>query len=233
MIYSRLSVLCGLIFLFLGSSANAQVFQLTFEGLKNNEEVRDFYNAGTGSLGSSGPNYGVSFNNNALALIDSDATGGTGNIANEPSPNTVINWGAGASVVMNVPSGFNTGFSFYYSSSAPVTVTLYDGMNASGTILATINLTAQHNANGCSGDPNGAYCNWSQAGASFSGTVRSVDFSGGVVNTAYDNITFGNSTPTVPAPAQSIPTLSEWGILILTGLMSAVAFRAYQRRAYS
>lgn len=56
-------------------TSSATVVTLTFEGLRDQESILDFYNGGTGSLGSAGTNYGVDFAGNTLALIDSD-TGG-------------------------------------------------------------------------------------------------------------------------------------------------------------
>ena len=41
------------------STANAAIIYLDFEGLRDFEAVGDFYNGGTGSLGSSGTNYGA------------------------------------------------------------------------------------------------------------------------------------------------------------------------------
>lgn len=211
----------------LSTQAAAAVFQLTFEGLQNQEQVQEFYNGGTGSLGSSGPNYGVSFSSSGLALIDSDA-GGSGSFANEPSASTIVFWQAGPSVVMNVAAGFTTGFSFYYSSSTAATVTVYDGLNATGNVLATINLSAQHTS-ACTGDPSGTYCNWDQAGASFSGTARSVDFSGTAGQTGYDNITFGSATPN--ASVESVPTLSESGLILLAMTVGVLGFTYQRRRA--
>jgi len=77
---------------------------LDFEGLKNLEQVKDFYNGGTGSEGSQGKDYGISFSAPTLAIIDSDA-GGTGNFANEPSPNTIIFFLDDDKVIMNVKMG--------------------------------------------------------------------------------------------------------------------------------
>ena len=91
---------------------------LTFEGLQNLEFVEQFYNGGTGSLGSSGANFGVGFGPDTLAGIDAEA-GGSGNFANEPSPDTIAVFLTGPGVVMNVAAGFTTGFSFYYTSAGP------------------------------------------------------------------------------------------------------------------
>ena len=145
------------------AGASPVALVLTFEGLKDIENILDFYNGGTGSLGSSGPNYGVSFGPSALAIIDSDAGGG-GNFANEPSPDTIAFWLSGASLVMNVAAGFDTGFSFFYSSSTAATITVYDGLNATGNVLGQLNLIAQYRDNNCTGDPFGAFCNWSPIG---------------------------------------------------------------------
>lgn len=176
---------------------------LTFEGLQNEEAILEFYNGGAGSLGSSGPNYGISFGPSALALIDSDA-GGNGNFANEPSPDTIAFWLTGTSLVMNAAAGFDTGFSFYYSSSTSATVSVYDGLGATGNLLAQINLIAQGNSNNCAGDPTGYFCNWDPIGVAFAGLAKSVDFSGTANQTGYDNITLGSDIPgngQIPEPS--------------------------------
>ena len=188
----RIIVLLSFLLIF-ARSASAEVYKLTFEGLKDNEEILEFYNGGTGSQGSSGPNYGISFSANALALIESSA-GGSGNFSNPPSEHTVAFWLEGTSAVMNVPAGFNTGFSFYYSSNFAASVIVYDDVNGTGNVLATIPIESQRQGDGCS-DSN--YCNWSVAGASFIGTAKSVSFGGTADYTVYDDITFGTSDPDI------------------------------------
>ena len=112
-----------------------------------------------GSLGSTGPNVGVEFGSGALAIIDADA-GGDASIANEPSPDTVAWFQDPDAAVMNVAAGFTTGLSFFYSAPAARSVTVYDGLDATGNVLGTLRLAGNHSANGCVGDPNGFYCNW-------------------------------------------------------------------------
>ena len=69
----------------LSSPAAAVPLVLTFEGLQNTEHVNQFYNGGTGSLGSGpGTNFGIQFSN-AVAFIDSDA-GGRAISAASPRP---------------------------------------------------------------------------------------------------------------------------------------------------
>lgn len=225
------SIRAGLVLVFgmFCMSAYAAVTQLTFEGLQTNESVLNFYNGGTGSMGSAGPNLGVAFDSSALAIIDSDAAGGSANIANEPSPSTVVYWVSGTSFTMNVAAGFDTGYAFFYSSSVPVTATIYDGLNGTGTVLGTVNGPAQHNGNSCVGDPNGVFCNWTELGVAFSGVARSVVYTGVANQTAFDNITFGSASATAPS-AQSIPTLSEWGLFILSALIALGAVFGMRRR---
>ncbi len=183
------------------ASLSAQITTLTFEGLGNLEPVLNFYNGGLGGSGSGpGVNYGVSFSPDALAIIDSDAPGGTGNFGGEPSPSTVLFFLA-SSAVMNYPTGFDTGFSFYYSSVFnPVSVSVYDGINKTGNLLATIPLAVTSSDGG---DPSGSFSPFFPVGVSFSGTARSVDFGGAANQVGFDNITFGSAVPTgvVPEPS--------------------------------
>jgi hypothetical protein len=183
--------------------ADAAVVSLGFEGLKDMEQILNFYNGGTGSLGSAGPNYGISFGPDSLALIDFD-NGGNGNFANEPTPNTVAFFLTGPGNLMNVAAGFDTGFSFYYSSSQAGSVTVFDGLNGTGTQLAQINLGVNFQNNNCTGDPTGMYCNWDPIGVSFAGTAKSVLFAGTANQVGFDNITLGSNTPrlvSVPEPS--------------------------------
>ena len=142
--------------------------------------------------------------------------GGSGNFANEPSPNTIMFFLDADSGVMNMAAGFTGGFSFFYTSSTAASVNVYDGLNATGSLLGAISLAAQYNSGGCAGDPNGGFCNWSAGGVSFGGTAMSIDFGGTANQTGYDNITFGSATPVgvVPEPetyAMLLAGLGLWG----------------------
>ena len=183
-------------------AASAAVVTLDFEGIANFGFVGNYYNGAPGG----GTNYGASFSANAQALVDADAGGG-GNFANEPSANTIMFFLGGDSAILNFAAGFDTGFSFFYSSLGPATVTVHAGLNGTGAVLTTISILGQFNGNGCVGDPNGEFCNWTAAGGSFSGIAKSISFGGAPDQTGFDNITFGSSTPGsgpgtgVPEPA--------------------------------
>ena len=202
----------------------AGALSLDFEGLKNQEDVLEFYNGGVGSIGSSGVDYGISFTAGAQALIDSDVVGPTGgDFANEPTGDTVAFWLTGSDLLMNVAGGFDTGFSFFYSSSTVATVTVFDALDGGGNSLGTIDLLAQHNI-GCEGDPTGVFCNWTAGGVAFTGTALSVSFSGTANFTAYDNITFGSD---IPQGARVPVSAAAW--LFGSGLLGLLAVARRKR----
>ncbi|MDG3005337.1 hypothetical protein [Paludisphaera mucosa] len=164
---------------------------LTFEGLQDLEPIANYYNGGMGGNGSGpGPNYGVTFSGNALALTDADS-GGSGNFGGEPSsPNTAFFLTGGGALTMNVPAGFERGFSFYYSAvNLPGSIQVYDGVGGTGNVLATLVLPVTP-FNGAP-DPNGVYSPLVPLTVEFAGTAKSVDFGGTANQIGFDNITLG------------------------------------------
>lgn len=224
-INSRIFVfICG----WLATPIFAQVIVLDFEGAGNSAQLLGFYNGGADSRGLSGTNYGIQFGSNALALRDKDV-GGSGNFANEPSPDTVMFFMTG-SAILNYEPGFDTGFSFFYSAKYAASVRVYDNLNGSGNLLASIDLLPQYTEN-CTGDPTGTYCNWTPIGASFDGIAKSVDFGGTVLHTGYDNVTFGSVIPggaeqkfALQTLAMPLPEPATWALLTL-GLMGLSSFQ--------
>jgi hypothetical protein len=194
-----------------GVPAKADPVVLTFEGVGNLNAIGDFYNGGAGG------NLGISFAANSLAVVSS-LDGGSGNIANTPSGDTAAFFLNGTGDLMNVAAGFSNGFSFFYSSvTVPGQVTVWSGLNGTGTLLATLDLAP---TGFCSPGPN--YCNWQAIGVSFNGIAESVNFSGTANQIAFDNITIGSATagggPTAtPEPATIV--------LLAIGSAGAVALR--------
>jgi len=179
-------------------AASASPVVLTFEGIADETAVGNFYSG-----------LGVTFSPDTLALVDQDA-GGTGNFANEPTPNTIMFFLNSNNAVLNYAAGFTTGFSFYYTSSTAATINVYDDVDAGGNLLASINISAQYTDN-CSGDPTGGFCNFTPVGVAFSGTAKSIDFGGTANQTGYDNITFGSDTPGTGSGA---PEPATWALMI-------------------
>jgi hypothetical protein len=219
-------VFAGLVSLLLvAAAAQASVIVLTFEGLEELEPIGQYYNGGFGGFGSGpGPNYGIEFGSSALALIDRDA-GGSGRFANEPSPSTVAFFPSGPGVVMNVPGGFTTGFSFFYTSNFPGTVTVWDGLDGAGNLLASLNFPALES--NCGGDPSGDFNCWSAVGVAFSGVAKSVNFGGTRNQVSFDNITLGSRDP-----GGEIPEPGSMGLLA-SGLVAVWLRRRAVRRSSS
>ena len=114
---------------------------------------------------------------------------------------------SGPSTFMDIPAGFTTGFSFNYTE--PNTpggfVTVWDGLDGTGTMLAMINLSLT--PSNCPGY-SAAYCPFFPIGVGFAGTAKSIEF-GGVANfVVFDDVTFGSVTPGVPEP-------STWALMML------------------
>jgi len=207
--------------------AHAAAVTMTFEGLQDQEPIGNYYNGGTGGFGSGpGPNYGVSFGSDSLAVI-SELQGGSGNFEGAPSGKTVAFFLSGPGDVMNVAAGFNTGFSFYYSAVVyPGDVTVWSGLNGTGTELADLNLPVTPSGGpGCSGAT--SYCPWVPAGVTFSGTAESAVFSGTANYIAFDNITLGSATPGAPGP---VPGTGLAGLVLLAAAGAAARARGLMAR---
>lgn len=211
----------------LAAPAHAAVEVLDFAGLNGNaqESPLDYYNGGAGSLGSTGgPNYGVSFGADALSC--SGQPGGTCNTAlipGGPGANTLF-FLTGPGDVMNVAAGFTTGFSFYYAAAfEPGVVTVWSGLNGSGTLLATIDLAVTGDGSAVPGCESTNFCPYTPIGVTFAGTAESVNFSGTANQIGFADITLGSSTAgAVPEPS---------GVaLMLAGLGAVGAVRRRQRR---
>ena len=171
---------------------------MTFEGLADSELVAAFYAGGTGGNGSGpGSNYGVAFGGPVNAFIDADS-GGTGNFGGEPSPSTTI--GFQPFSYMNVAAGFFNSLSFYYSNpNGDTSISVYAGLNGTGSVLATLFLP--RTAFQGQMDPTGNLSPLVFASVAFAGTARSVDFSPLSFSAYVDDVSIETSPQVVPEPA--------------------------------
>ncbi|MBS0631912.1 MAG: PEP-CTERM sorting domain-containing protein [Verrucomicrobia bacterium] len=191
------------------SGARAQVTVLSFEGLTDMTDVRDYYNGGAGG------NLGISFLTGALAVV-SDQSGGTGNFDAGSSGSNVIAFVNSQSATMNVISGFSTGFSFYYAAFGPGSVAVYSGPDATGTVLGTFTLARTVFGSRILG--------WEMTGVSFAGTAYSVSFGGAAGSIGFDDITIGSATPGAPVPEPATYAL-------VAGVMALAGTVVWRRRA--
>ena len=91
--------------------AYAKGVLLDFEGIGDLVPIQNFYNGGAAGNGVVGPDFDVTFFGNALALVDADS-GGSGNFANEPTPDSVMFRLSDKDAHMNCAPGF-TQFSLH------------------------------------------------------------------------------------------------------------------------
>lgn len=204
--------------------ASASVFMLDFEGIPGYfPAIGNFYNGGGGT------NYGVSFGPSAQAWHRSEFPGLW---SNEPSPSGALVFGGNLNLddaYLNYEAGFTTGFSFFYTSFGTSAVTVYDGLNGTGNVLATMNLNSQFDS-GCA--PAGTFCNWTNAGLSFAGTALSVRFDPNGSNgnlQGFDNVTFGSAVALESPSVAPVPEPETYA-LMLTGL-GLMGFMARRRKA--
>jgi len=162
---------------------------LGFEGAGDYSLIGEFYNGGTSESGATGTNYGISFGPDALALAN---TADFTYYSNAPTAGAVMA-AVGAASALNVVAGFTGEASFFYSSSAATTVSIFSGLNGTGSLLGTFNLAA----NAQSGCSDTAFCHWDQASLSFAGVAQSIEFGTAAGLAGFDNV----SIAPVPLPA--------------------------------
>ncbi|PZN84479.1 MAG: hypothetical protein DM484_02760 [Candidatus Methylumidiphilus alinenensis] len=211
----------------MASTSQADTISLTFEGLQDFEPINTYYDGGSGGFGSTGgSNYGITFGSDSLAII-SGADGGAGNFSGSPTMPTIAFFLNGPGDVLDKASGFANGFSFYYSAVIyPGTVTVWSGLDGTGTQLASLYLPVT--PGGGAGCSYGSYCPWVAAGITFQGIAESALFSGTANYIGFDNITLGSDTPTPGPTPTPIPAA-----VYLVGSALAGVFGFSRRKASS
>ena len=229
----------------MSTSSMASVIVLDFEGFPSSATDADMYNIPdlvneggnifaayySNAVGDyynnvGGPNYGISFTNN-FKLFEA------GSYSNNPTPGKVLYYEPGTTTaIMNVAPGFNTGFSLYYAASSGSTIKVYDGLNATGNELASLDLKVTPNS-----DPDfNPWDGWDSVGVGFNGTAKSVKFRDTGKSdprnlVLFDNITLGSITPS-PDPAGSTTPAPEPASMLLlgTGLAGLLGARKVKKK---
>jgi len=201
-------------------SASAAPVTLDFEGIGNLKHIGSFYNGGAGG------DLGVEFGASAESLVSANA-GGVGNFANQPSGSTIafFDWYSN-SMSMNVANGFLNAFSFSYTSLYfPGVVSIWDGVNGTGTLLGIAALPTL--SGNCGGGAPGDFNCWSAIAVNFAGTARSVKWSGvgnflGIDDVKFNTVDANPASP-VPEPASIV--------LLGTGIGVAALRRRFAKRS--
>jgi len=196
----------ALAFMTVAASSQAAPITLNFEGIANYPSgtgvlIDQYYNGGTASNGASGTNYGVSFSSGATLLCLNTSASYCSNTskggAGVPGSEFYAMYFPNQNPFMNVAAGFDTGFSFSYSSpySSGQTVNIYSGLDGTGTLLASLALPlTPTGTDACRTIGGGAaYCPFEDISVAFAGIARSVQFSGTVNASVFDDFTFGST----------------------------------------
>jgi hypothetical protein len=223
---NRSSLAAATALLLAAGSASAGIVDLNFEGVNATcpsgfAFINGFYDGGTSSDGTSGPNYGVTFSANAQAICLNSLSVGCSNTSRgglaPSSSEGALFFLSGSSTAIDVAAGFDTGFSFNYTNPGGVagTVSVYSGLDGTGSELASFALGATPDgATACPGY--GAdFCPFEPIGVAFSGTAESIVFGGVANEIVFDDVTFGSSNP-----GPGVPEPATWA-LMLTGLAAA------------
>lgn len=208
-------------------TASAAVVDLTFEGINKTYPsgyafIQQFYNGGTSSDGTSGPNYGVSFPANAQAICLNTigafcSNTSRGGLGDPNSQRGALFFLSGTNTFVDVAAGFTTGFSFNYTAvHVGGSVSVWSGLDGTGTLLATLNLPVTPSGP-CPGYSAG-FCPFFPIGVSFSGTAQSINFGGVANQIVFDDVTFGSATPgNTPEPGTLVMFGS--GVIGLAGML--------------
>jgi hypothetical protein len=168
---------------------------IDFETPTSFASVADHYNGGTDSAGLAGADLGAAFGGDLLALRNDVA--GT-YFDNAPSPLGVL-MVVGTEATLNVERGFTGALSLSYASADFVLqgVNVYSGLNATGRLLASFNLAANAQADGCSSAP---LCRFDQISSTFAGTAHSISFANAANSAVFDDIRIS----AVPEPTTAL-----------------------------
>ncbi len=173
-------ILAAVASIFAASSASAAYVTANFDGVASFSAVGSAYAAS-----------GLVFDTEAIAVDGTDTTLVTPFTAHS---GTNAMFSPYTATVMNVADGFVGDVSFWYSSiTGSTTVSVFDGLDATGTVLSTFTLVSNSTA----------YELFSLASQSFSGVGYSISFGGNDGQIAYDDVTV-NAVP-LPAAALLFP----------------------------
>ncbi len=143
----------------------------------------------------------VTFGTSWLSLVDAD-NGGSGNFANEPSPNTIAFFLDTNDISISLNPGVRFVRFWYVASSVslPIVVTAYDAANNVVSVANGNTVGTSFDGAPCVGDPNGQFCLWDQVTlTSPFNIIRSITIQGTIANQfGIDNLQFcveANPTP--------------------------------------
>jgi hypothetical protein len=188
-------------------------------------QVLNFYNGGTSSDGTtSSTSAGVAFSSNGLAIclntpLNPACSGSSRGGLAPGSALGALYFLDGTQTFMNVATGFQDGLSFVYSALRSGSVSVFDGLDGAGNLLATLNLGPTPVADCDMGTYRAAHCPFVPADVAFAGVARSVAFQGAPNDIVFDDVHLDVEVRDGPEPS----TVSLLGLAV-------AAAHAWRRR---
>jgi hypothetical protein len=177
---------------------------VNFDGITTSAAVNTYYNGGISSAGDVGPNYGIVFQENDWITTTSYGQTSSPNLA----------YSASGSGYVNFLSGITTGLNFSYGAFTDANLSVYTGLDGTGTLLGTYTLGQN--------DP----FNFSFVALPFAGIGHSAVLSAGGGQFGWDDITFGSLVP------GAVPEPGTWAMMLLGfGMMGFAARRRSSLKA--
>ena len=216
----------------IAGTAHASTVTLTLGSLHTGDFIDNYYNGGFGSTTNTGtllnvgpgPSLGFTFSPNAnVQAAGHSSSTGNGKFESNPSGQSEILYFANTTgqSTMDFASGFDSlSFNYSFASNASAnngeTVSIWSGLNGTGTLLDTLTLNAASQTVGCTSTFD-SYCTWSAITASgFTGAESAVfGPNSKTLLTEFDGLQVTPSA--VPLPAAAWLMLS--GLAGLGGLM--------------
>jgi hypothetical protein len=161
---------------------------LNFDGLSDREVILNYYNGQKSKTGDLSNVQGIGFSSGARAIIINKED--QLNFAEVYNPETAMIFISGNGVTINCSKGFNSGFSFRFSTSESGTISIYDSTDGNGELLASGTFQPSiFNRKNKDSDP--GFDNWQHFKLSFPDTARSVVISGTANQCSFDDIILG------------------------------------------
>jgi hypothetical protein len=196
---------------------------LGFEGVNptypsTGTQILNFYDGGTSGAGTSGTNFGISFDANAVAVCLNSLTitcsnASTGGMV-PTSARGALGLASDGVTVMDFSSAYTGAIGFRYAQkvSGSSFIAAYDGVGGTGTQLISLTLTGS--APGCM--PYAArLCTFGPGGLGFLTNVRSLVFGGTAGNVVWDDITLHAGNDPLPPPALPVPEPAAWMLMVM------------------
>ena len=210
--------------LLLGGPASAYTV-VGFEGINagyppsSPAQILGFYDGGTSSAGTSGANFGMTFDANAIAVClnslsvtcSNASTGGQTPTSNKGA----LGLASSGVAILDFSSAYTGAIGFRYAV-APAGIAFiqaYDGVGGTGTQLA--NLTLFSGAPGCPAY-SATLCTFGPGGLGSLTNVRSLVFGGIAGGVVWDDLTFGAGNDPLPPPALPTPAPepASWAMMV-------------------